>query len=179
MATEIAATASPVAGPSSSSQSVGFVGVDKDGSLSQDASNPASVVQSDDDAAKGEVRATPKPSKSSSKRRLLRHGPVKVVANDPMPAKCKPTPKTLSAPEMALADKPPIFIRRSSREQGGLGRDLEGEVVRAMEDGQDGPSLGISMEEPLDEHDHDHDHDQTDKQSQVSQDDTASIHVRT
>ncbi len=81
--------------------------------------------------------------------------------------KSKPTPKSLSAPEMAMADKPPIFIRRSSREQGGLGRDLEGEVVRAMEDGREGPSLGVSMDDTL-----------VEDASEVSEEESASIQIR-
>ncbi|SPO26742.1 related to histidine kinase [Ustilago trichophora] len=182
VAAEIAATATPVLASSSqagslsaSSQTVEFVGLHHQsdnssvlGDLVAEASNPTSRAESDEDAAP-EIRATPKLGKSS-KRRLLRHGPVKVVANEPIPAKCKPVPKVLSAPETAMADKPPIFIRRSSREQGGLGRDLEGEVVRAMEDGHEGPSLGVSMEESLEDND---------DASQVSVDDAAQIHVRT
>ncbi|TKY84849.1 hypothetical protein EX895_005929 [Sporisorium graminicola] len=152
VAAEIAATQTPVA--ASSSQSIEFpvAGSSKeaDGSsalanLSREASLSTSRAESDDDAL-AEVKTTPKPGKSS-KRRLMRPGPVKVVAEDPVAAKVRPAPKVLSAPEVAMAEKPPIFIRRSSREQGGLGRDLEGEVVRAMEDGQEGPSLGVSMEE--------------------------------
>lgn len=183
VATEIAMAAPPMAAtnsqssqagrsaaPASSlvasgSQTVRFAGSDKEGSVSLDgpaseASGTASRVESDDETP--EVIA-PK----SSKRRLLRSGPVKVVANDPTPAKYRPAPKVLSAPEVAMADKPPIFIRRSSREQGGLGRDLEGEVVRAMEDGQEGPSLGAAMES-VDEDAH-----------EVTEKDSASIHVRT
>ncbi|EPQ26926.1 uncharacterized protein PFL1_05561 [Pseudozyma flocculosa PF-1] len=74
-------------------------------------------------------------------------GPIKIRAEDPVPSRLKVRPQKLSALEEAMADKPPMFIRRSSREQGGLGRDLEGEVVRATSDGPEGPSLGVSMEE--------------------------------
>ncbi len=83
-----------------------------------------------------------------------------------MPSKVRPAARGLSAPELALADKPPMFIRRSSREQGGLGRDLEGEVVRAMEDGPEGPSLALdeTLEEKPDE--------------EVSASDSARIHIR-
>lgn len=185
VASEIAATPSPVMAnatqssqpsqPSQLSHSVAFVGLDKEDNsnsleeLTAEGSIPTSRAESDDDVSTG-TRVPSKPSKSS-KRRLLRHGPVKVVANDPMPAKCRPAPKGLSAPEMALADKPPIFIRRSSREQGGLGRDLEGEVVRAMEDGREGPSLGFSMEETVEDHDHIHDN--------TTEEESASIRVRT
>ncbi|KAJ1018893.1 hypothetical protein NDA16_004696 [Ustilago loliicola] len=178
VATEIAATPSPVVAstsqPSQSSQlshSVAFVGLDKEGGasleeLTAEGSIPTSRAESDDDLS-SDTRVPSKPSKSS-KRRLLRQGPVKVVANEPMPAKCKPAPKVLSAPELALADKPPIFIRRSSREQGGLGRDLKGEVVRAMEDGREGPSLGVSMEETAEE-----------RADDIPEDHSASIRIQT
>ena len=98
------------------------------------------------DEEKGKTKLVQAGSKQKSKKRA---GPVKVKAEDPVPAKQKSAPKMLSAPEVALADKAPIFIRRSSREQGGLGRDLEGEVVRAMEDGagrSGGPSLAMDEE---------------------------------
>ncbi|CBQ73670.1 related to histidine kinase (C-terminal fragment), partial [Sporisorium reilianum SRZ2] len=156
VAAEIAATQTPVVASSSQSFATGLAedSHEADGgsslsNLSREASLATSRAESDEDATV-EVKAIPKLGKSS-KRRLLRHGPVKVVAEEPVAAKVRPGPKMLSAPEMAMADKPPIFIRRSSREQGGLGRDLEGEVVRAMEDGQEGPSLGVSMEESLEE----------------------------
>ncbi|GAC75145.1 WD40 repeat protein [Moesziomyces antarcticus T-34] len=168
IASEIAASPSPVL--ASAPHPLRSSGAERSGSASLDAlaseaSMPASRNESDDEPTESMV-AGPTLSKTS-KRRLLRHGPVKVVCNDPMPTKFKPAPKTLSAPEIALADKPPIFIRRSSREQGGLGRDLEGEVVRAMEDGQDGPSLGVSMEESLE-----------DVHAEVSQEEAGNIHVR-
>lgn len=40
----------------------------------------------------------------------------------------------------------PDLIRRSSREQAGLGRDLEGELVKATTAGSDRPSLGPSLD---------------------------------
>ncbi|KAJ9479766.1 Histidine kinase group protein [Pseudozyma hubeiensis] len=151
VASEIAGTATPVV--ASSSRSVEFAALTSEigGSTSTlgSLSNEASVATSDEDgpaAPEPEYKAKPRLGKSS-KRRLLRHGPVKVVAEDVVPAKLRPAPQGLSAPDMAMADKPPMIVRRSSREQGGLGRDLEGEVVRAMEDGQDGPSLGVAMED--------------------------------
>lgn len=155
VAAEIAATKTPVVASSSQGNPLAESNTEAEGggpslsSLSREHSLSTSCDERDEDAIV-EVKATSKLGKSS-KRRLLRHGPVKVVAEDPVATKVRPTPKVLSAPEMALADKPPMFIRRSSREQGGLGRDLEGEVVRAMEDGQEGPSLGVSMEESLEE----------------------------
>uniref|UniRef100_V5GG36 histidine kinase n=2 Tax=Kalmanozyma brasiliensis (strain GHG001) TaxID=1365824 RepID=V5GG36_KALBG len=170
VAAEIAATETPVA-TTAPPLTVAFAelneeigGGDALESLSHEASNAGSQAESDDEPSTS-FKATPRPGKSS-RRRLLRHGPVKVVAADPIPSKSRPTAKGLSAPELALADKPPMFIRRSSREQGGLGRDLEGEVVRAMEDGPAGPSLGASLDETLEE-------------EQVSQSESAKIHIRT
>ncbi|KAN0065158.1 hypothetical protein ACQY0O_001655 [Thecaphora frezii] len=92
---------------------------------------------------------TPSTSRSSTaaphgRGGARRSGPLKIRAEDPVPARCKVRPPKRTALEEAMADKPPMFIRRSSREQGGLGRDLEGELVRAMTDGPDGPSLGPS-----------------------------------
>ncbi|PWZ00286.1 hypothetical protein BCV70DRAFT_217277 [Testicularia cyperi] len=109
-------------------------------------SSASAAGDSEDEIMDGSTTVNDKASKSH-KRRAQRNGPVKVHAHDPIPTKNRSAPKMVSAPEAALACKAPIFIRRSSREQGGLGRDLEGEVVRAMEDGADGPSLGPSMEE--------------------------------
>ncbi|PWN47866.1 hypothetical protein IE53DRAFT_225974 [Violaceomyces palustris] len=79
-------------------------------------------------------------------------GPAQIIAEEPMTSTMsmkRPSQEVmlLTAPTLLQSDKPPVFIRRSSREQGGLGRDLEGEVVRAMEDGPDGPSLGPSMKD--------------------------------
>lgn len=167
VASEIAGTASPAP---SKSQTVKFASFDRGNSttlenLGSEASGSASRVESEGEAESEDV-ARPT-ALSKSKRRLLRSGPVKVVVNDAVPSKIRPGPKVLSAPEVALADKPPMFIRRSSREQGGLGRDLEGEVVRAMEDGQDGPSLVAAMES-VDE-----------GASEISHDEAASIHIRT
>ena len=175
VASEIARTATPVV--ASTSQSVEFAELNKEiegdsalSSLSREASQSASRVGSDEEVGT-EFKATSRPGKSS-KRRLLRHGPVKVVAEEPIATKMRPAPKVLSAPEVAMADKPPIFIRRSSREQGGLGRDLEGEVVRAMEDGPDGPSLGPSMQDSLKET-------QEDQDEEILPNERAQIHVRT
>lgn len=151
VAAEIAASATPVGGVSS--RSVEFASLSSEaGSATPEVishEGHSAISASDEDGAsgaEGSSKATPQLGKSS-KRRLLRKGPVKVIAEDVVPTKLRPAPKVLSAPELALAGKPPIFVRRSSREQGGLGRDLEGEVVRAMEDGADGPSLGVAMEE--------------------------------
>lgn len=111
------------------------------GSLHSESVAPSESNADSADEAMDFANATTTDS-AHDKSRRRRHGPVKVNAKEAIAQKHKATAKLMSAPEVALADKPPIFIRRSSREQGGLGRDLEGEVVRAMEDGQEGPSLG-------------------------------------
>ncbi len=86
IATEIAKTASPML-PFSSQQSNEFRNMDNNGianalleGLASEASGSQSRGESDGEAS--DSIGTARPIKSS-KRRLLRHGPIKVVANDP------------------------------------------------------------------------------------------------